>query len=79
MAKYPDKLRKGRSKRSKAELNEHVSGSGKVKVKMLPRHAKAVAEKSGLNAYRCSVCGSHHVGRSPDQLAEDGWRKGRRR
>lgn len=79
MAKYPEKLRKGRRKLRPYELNEHVSGNGKVKTKMRPQHAKDIAARTGMNAYRCSICGSHHVGRSSTQLSEDGWKTGRRR
>lgn len=78
MAKYPEKMRK-HPKRSRLELNEHVSGNGKVKKRLRPQHAKDIAERTGMNAYHCGVCGAWHVGRNPDQLAEDSWKTGRRR
>lgn len=77
MAKYESKLRKN-PKRSKYEVNEHISGNGQAKKRLLPQHAKDIAARTGMNAYKCSVCGSFHVGRTTGQLQADGWKTGRK-
>lgn len=77
MAKYRYKLKKNGAKPN-PDMSDHVGSSGKVKKKMSADSAKSVAARTGMNAYRCAICGCFHVGRTIGQREADGWKSGRK-
>lgn len=57
---------------------EHVNADGKPKRMMRSGNAKSLAERTGMNYYRCSYCGTYHVGRTAAQVDDDAGRRRRR-
>lgn len=50
------------SRARRPDVAEHVDQYGKPKKRLRPQHAKALAGRTGMNAYHCGTCGAWHVG-----------------